>query len=307
MSLDEKATAYSVHVDDRPPVLVQVSSDRERYELASGLDPASPHVVRVVREAEAFAGVHELLGLELAPGGTFLPPRDPPRRIEIIGDSISCGYGVLGTNERCPFTYETERASAAYGARLGVALDADVTTVCWSGRGVLRNYDGSMTGTMPELFDRSLPAEPSVRWSFEARRAPEAVVVNLGTNDFLGGGGRPLDLDAFEEAYVRFARRVRAVYPSAWIFLTMSPMLKDEPARSGPGTVRALARTRLEHVVARRISEGDTRIELIPLPTEAPHWGCDGHPDAAMNARMADAIAPIARARLGLAGRPSAP
>jgi hypothetical protein len=133
------------------------------------------------------------------------------------------------------------------------------------------------------------------------------VVVNLGTNDFLGGGERPLDVVAFEEAYVRFARRVRAVYPAAWIFVTTRPMLKDEPSRWGLGTFRALARTRLEHVVARRISEGDTRIELILLPTEAPHWGCDGHPDADMNARMAEQIAPIARARLGVSGRPSAP
>jgi lysophospholipase L1-like esterase len=304
VQLDEKATAYSVKVDDRPPVILQVSSDRERYELASALDPAMPHVVRVVREAEAFAGVHELLGVELAPGGKFLPPQEPAHLVEIIGDSISCGYGVLGKNEHCPFTYETEQASAAYGARLGEALGADVTTVCWSGRGVLRNYDGSTTGTMPELFEQSLPGEPSARWSFGARRAPDAVVINLGTNDFLGSGGRPLDLAAFEDAYVRFARRVRTAYPAAWIFVTTSPMLKDEPSPSGPGTVGDLARARLKRVVARRISEGDERIELIPLPTEAPHWGCDGHPDADMNARMAERILPIMRARLGV---PSAP
>jgi lysophospholipase L1-like esterase len=302
--LDEKTTAYSVHVDDGPPVIVQVSSDRERYELASALDPAVPHVVRVVREVEAFAGVHELLGLELPPGGKFLPPREPARLVEIIGDSISCGYGVLGKNEHCPFTYDTEQVSAAYGARLGEALGADVTTVCWSGRGVLRNYDGSTTGTMPELFEQTLPGEPSARWAFGARRAPDAVVINLGTNDFLGGGGPPLDLAAFEDAYVRFAGRVRAAYPGAWIFVTTSPMLKDEPSASGRGTVRDLARARLEHVVARRISDGDKRIELIPLPTEAPHWGCDGHPDAEMNARMAERILPIVRARLGV---PSAP
>jgi len=287
--MDEKSTAYSVRVDDRPPVTIEVSSDRERYELASGLDLKTPHEVRVMREAEAFAGVHQLLGVELGAGGAFLPPRPRPLRIEVIGDSISCGYGVAGAG-KCPFTYATERASLAYGARLATKLDADVTTVCWSGRGVLRNYDGSTVGTMPQLFELALPEAPEKPWSFTAAPPPNAAVVNLGTNDFLGGAGKPLDLAAFEDAYVKFASRLRQVYPDAWLFVTTSPML---------GSVEGVAKTRLENVVARRKAEGDTRIELIPLMTDAPHWGCDGHPDADMNARIADRIAPILRARLG--------
>jgi lysophospholipase L1-like esterase len=116
------------------------------------------------------------------------------------------------------------------------------------------------------------------------------VIVNLGTNDFLGGAGKPLDLTAFEEAYVKFAVRLREVYPAAWIFVTTSPML---------ASVEQVAKTRLEHVVARRKADGDARIELIPLMTDAPRWGCDGHPDADMNTRIVDRIAPILRARLG--------
>jgi lysophospholipase L1-like esterase len=292
VTLDEKTTAYAVRVDDRPPVTIEVSHEHERYDLAVGLDPHAPHEVQVTREAEAFAGVHELLGVDLAAGGQFLPVPARRFRLEVVGDSISCGYGVIGKDEHCPFTYATERASEAYGARLGRALDADVTTVCWSGRGVLRNYDGSTTGTMPELFERTLPAEPPSPWSFSAAPAPDAVVVNLGTNDFLGGAGRPLDLAAFEEAYVRFARRIRELYPNAFVFVTTSPMLKAE--------VHDVARTRLEHVVARRTSEGDTRIELIPFEPEATnaHWGCDSHPDAEMNGRMAARLEPAIRARL---------
>lgn len=285
--IDEKSTAYSVRIDRRDPFVLRVSATQERYELARDLDPHAAHEVTVIREAEAFAGVHELRGLELGPGGAFLPPAQPPRlRIEIIGDSISCGYGVLGESASCPFTYATERASATYGARLGRTLDADVTTVCWSGRGVLRNYDGTTTGTMPELFEHTLPSPPQRAWSFGMTPPPQVVLVGLGTNDVLGGLGRPLDLAAFEDAYVRFARRVRDVYPAAWIFLTTSPMVK--PERAPP----------LDHVVRRRAAEGDERIELITLTTEAPHWGCDSHPDVEMNKRIAERIAPIVRARL---------
>ena len=300
VNMAETSTAYAVRVDDRPPSSVEVSSERERYELASGLDPAAPHVVRVMREAEAFAGVHELYGVELGTGGHFLPPRAPSLRIEVVGDSITCGYGVLGDSERCPFTFATERASAAYGARLAAALAADVTTLCWSGRGVLRNYDGSTNGTMPQLYEQAVPTAPPVPWSFAAAARADAVVVNLGTNDFLGGAGRPLDLAAFEEAYVRFLRRVREREPSAFILVTTSPMLKAEPSPSGPGTVQELARARFERVVARRTEEGDRRIELVPLDGDATakNQGCDGHPNADDNARIAARLERVLRARL---------
>jgi lysophospholipase L1-like esterase len=286
-------TAYAVRVDDRPPSTLDVSSARERYDLASGLDPATPHVVRVMREAEAFAGVHELLDVELGPGGRLLPPRAPSLRIEVVGDSITCGYGVLGESERCPFSYATERASAAYGARLGKALDADVTTVCWSGRGVLRNYDGSTIGTMPELYELAIPADPPAPWSFAAAPRADAVVIGLGTNDFLGGAGRPLDLDAFEEAFVRFLGRVRDREPNAFVFVTTSPMLKAEP-------VQELARARLQRVVTRRSEAGDHRIELVVLDGDATaqNHGCDSHPNADDNARIAARLEQVIRARL---------
>jgi lysophospholipase L1-like esterase len=282
---NEKATAYSVRIDDRPPILVQVSRERERYELASGLDPAAIHDAVITREVEAFAGAHELLDVEAAKGAQLLPPRARNFRIEIVGDSISCGYGVLGANERCGFSYETERASSAYGARLGRAFDADVTNLCWSGRGVLRNYDGSTTGTMPDLFELAIPVPPEARWSFSDAPQPDVVITNLGTNDFLGGAGRPLDRNAFEDAYVKFLKRVRDVYPDAWIFVTTSAMMREVPPAFG-------------RVVARRTSEGDARIELVTLPSEAPHWGCDSHPDVEMNVRIAAALEARIRARL---------
>jgi lysophospholipase L1-like esterase len=292
-------TPYTVQVDDRPPATVDVSANQERYELASGLDPKQPHEITIVREAEAFAGVHELLGVDLAPDGVFLPDKPRPWRIEIIGDSITCGYGVIGDGPRCSFSFATERASAAYGALLGQMLDAEVTTVCWSGKGVFRNYDGTTTDTMADLFELAVPTAPTARWSFtKAVAPPDVLIVALGTNDFLGASGEPLDRPAFEEAYVKLARRVREVYPATLLLVTTSPMLKHEPAPSAPGPVDEAARTSLEHVVARRTAEGDRKIQLVPVPNEAPHWGCDWHPDAAMNAQIADRLAPLIRSGL---------
>ena len=289
---------YTAVVDDGPPVTLAVGADRERYDVATGLDPAREHLVTITREAEAFAGVHELLGVDLAPGGAFLPDKPRPRRIEIVGDSITCGFGVTGNGPGCDFSFATERSSAAYGATLGAALDADVTTVCWSGRGVLRNYDGSTTDTMPALFELAIPTPEKVRWDLAKAPKPDVLIVALGTNDFQGGAGKPLDLEAFEAAYETFARRLREVYPAAFLLLSTSPMLRHQPTPSGQGLADDLLRTRLEHVVARRTSAGDHAIELVQVPNEATHWGCGFHPDAEMNGRIAERLAGVIRSRL---------
>ena len=88
--------------------------------------------------------------------------------------------------------------------------------------------------------------------------------------------------------------------PTAFIFVTTSPMLKAEASPSGPGTVQELARARLERVVARRTDEGDHRIELVPLDGDATsqNRGCDSHPNADDNARIAARLERVIRARL---------
>jgi lysophospholipase L1-like esterase len=291
VALHEKTTTYTVRVDDRAPVVIPVSHEREQYEVASGLDDDTPHRISITRDAEAFAGVHELLGLDLSPGGRFLPLPERALRLEIVGDSIACGYGVLGADASCPFTFATERASLAYPALVGRALDADVTTLCWSGRGVLRNYDGSTKETMPELFERTLPVPPGTPWSFRAP-PPSAVIVALGTNDFLGGKGVPLDLPAFEAAYVRFLVRVRELYPVAWLFVATSPMI-------APGPLRDLARASLDRVVARRTADGDTHVTLLDLDHQGARVGCDSHPNAEMHRLLARQVEVAVRAKLG--------
>lgn len=288
---------YALRVDDRPKAALAVTPDQERYELARGLDPTTPHDITLTREAEAFAGVDALLAVELPEGGHFLPVPPRLRRVEIVGDSISAGYGILGANAQCHFSFATQRASLTYGALLGDALDADTTIVAWSGKGMLRNFDGTTTDTMPELFELTLPTEPTSTWKFGA--PADAVIVNLGTNDWFGGGGRPLDIPAFEAAYVRFLHRVREVHPSAYVFVVSSPMLEDQSTPSGPGTVGELSRKSLERVVERRRAEGETRIEFVDLEPQGPNVGCDNHPNAESHRRMAARLEPRLRAQLG--------
>jgi hypothetical protein len=79
-----------------------------------------------------------------------------------------------------------------------------LATVALAAAGVWRNADGSTGGTLPMLWDRTLPSwRPHLAWD-AASWTPDAVIINLGTNDFLLGVP---DGAAFQGAYVGAWRR----------------------------------------------------------------------------------------------------
>lgn len=115
-------------------------------------------------------------------------------KIEIIGDSITCGYGVEGIFEKDVFTTKQERADKAYAFLTAKALGAEFNLVSWSGIGIISKYvDASVeepdtTVVMPSVWpytDKSLALrrgiEPAV-WN-ENWFSPDIVVIHLGTND----------------------------------------------------------------------------------------------------------------------------
>jgi hypothetical protein len=144
------------------------------------------------------------------------------------------------------------------------------------------------------LFERTLPTEPTSIWPFSQAPQPDAIVVNLGTNDFLAdhdgdGVPDPIELYAFEDAYAPFLARIRAVHPSAPVVLTTSPMLT--------GTMAETANRSLARIVERRRRAGDRKMVLLQLEEQGDRLGCDSHPNARMHEVLAlqvlGAVAPL--------------
>jgi lysophospholipase L1-like esterase len=276
-------------VDGVPGGRVEVPAGPMRTVLlASDLGPGN-HVLELYRETEGSFGATVFGGLlESAPTA---PPPPSGRLIEVVGDSISAGYGNLGHeshppfSSQCTFSPETESAYRSYGAVAARALGAEVSIVARSGWGMLRDFAGNTTHVLPAIYGNALGATPAPAWSFS--RQADAVLVNLGTNDSSpragGDPGAP-----FEAAYVAFLHRVRERYPSAWIFLAIGPMT------SGP-TLTAM-RAHLTHVVA---TMADSKVTTIDIPPQDPaSTGCDFHPSAAEDALMADLVVQAIRAQL---------
>src|SRR5262249_17739899 len=135
-----------------------VGADDGTYELAARLSPGQ-HRVELYRETEGKG-----FGYSVFSGfarGAPAPPPAPARLVEIVGDSISAGFGNLGSEEHpgygpdprggCPFTTETESAYQAYGPVAARAVGADWSVLAGSGWGAYSDRDGNRANAMPAL------------------------------------------------------------------------------------------------------------------------------------------------------------
>lgn len=284
LSLEELASGgpsatnyYAVFVDDQPPVRLEMLPGSNRYLLAEDL-PRGEHEVQLVKLTEAAAGSEKVLGFDVL--GTLLePPAPPPHRLELIGDSISCGYGnevvILPPPDGNPSTgYHAvnQNAYTSWGFVAARELNASLHDICYSGRGLYRNNTGTTEGVLPEIYERILPNEPALLWDFQ-RYVPEVIVINLGTNDF--DLGLPPAGD-FQQAYSLFVTRLRQLHPTAHIVCAVGPMLNDYY----PPDIQAWthATTYISTVVNDLRSQGDARVHYLELAQQENIYGEDWHP-----------------------------
>jgi lysophospholipase L1-like esterase len=280
---------FSVLLDGAAMPTLAANPSQEVYPLGAELPPGE-HEISITKRTEALVGETQFLGFELAPGARLLsPPEAPSRRIEFVGDSITAGFGNLGRDRSCPFSPDTEDFTLSYAALTARALEAEPVAVCWSGRGVCRNWQDEPGDPMPVLYDRVLPARPESRWDFSCW-VPHVVVINLGTNDF--SSGSPPERE-FVDTYAALLRRIRFAYPNVFVFCTLGPMLSGSGLRD--------ARAFVPQAVDRIRDEGLTRIRVLEFPEQSAEngFGCDGHPSQLTHRLMATQLSTAVRQEQG--------
>lgn len=223
-----KKLALTVVIDGKETTLI-IHSNQQQYTLAENLDPDQRHHITLFKRSEGNLGTLKFEGLQVPEGSQLFLPDTPDRKIMIIGDSITCGYGNEAASIPEGNTVENENGYQSYAARAARELNADLMMVCWSGKGIYRNYNfkNDTTGTLPKQFNRTLPRQESPQWD-HSRFIPQLIVINLGTNDMSTHGEKPpLDKDAYVSAYKAFLDRLRAFAPQAPILLSIGPMAYD--------------------------------------------------------------------------------
>lgn len=151
--------------------------------------------IRVVKLSEAAFGYAGLKNLQIE--GTTVAPETSEKqlKLEFIGDSITCGYGIDGIWEKDTFTTQQERADKSYAFLTAKKMNAEFQCCSWSGIGLISNYVDPATVNLPDTnwlmpatwpyTDKSLSLrlglEPEV-WE-SSKFIPDIVVIHLGTND----------------------------------------------------------------------------------------------------------------------------
>ncbi len=175
---------------------VESSTTQEKFHSQNNKKIPESVCITVLKLSEAAFASAGLLSLDIEGEVRKIPSENLPKtKIEFIGDSITCGYGIEGEWGKDLFTTKHERPDLAYAIQTAKLLNAEPSLCSWSGIGITSNYVDPATVNLPEtsllmpsLFpytDKSLSLrlklEPEV-WD-ESNFSPDIIVVNLGTND----------------------------------------------------------------------------------------------------------------------------
>ncbi len=281
---NDEPVVFQVVVDDEEPRSITAQQGEATIALAEGLG-AGEHTLVLHRETEGQYGTTAVSEIQVVEGELLEPPELPNRVIEIVGDSITCGYGNLGADQYCPFSFDTESHFVSYGAIAARELGAELSTIAISGHGIIRNYDGGTSDLLPISYERTLTMDASTSWDFV--REPDVVVVNLGTNDFATGDPGV----AFEDEYFRFLADLRDRHPEAYLLVTLGPMLNGEDLNK--------ARAYLQNALESMTSMGDENVGFLEYAAQGTgELGCDWHPNTKKHASMATVLTEELRTKL---------
>lgn len=237
-------------------------------------------------------------------------PADKELVMEVIGDSISAGYGVLGTSTTDPMSMKNSDGGYTYGTLIAEALGAELYTVAQSGMGVVMNGSGSNAELMPDLYEMAqYPRNKSVMWDHTTYH-PDFILVGLGTNDATGlmhydyfgeySNGSAVtkdneitaeEIEVFKNGVVAYIGRLKTLHPDAkimWAYGLMNQTLMQP----------------LKEAVE---AYGSDDVVFVELKDQTEYTGdsitgSGNHPNAKCCEAVAEFLLPKAQALLGLAG-----
>ena len=215
----EQPVYVRVFVDDAYSFRFAVTNGSEKISL-DGLDENTVHTVKVlmvVRGVPLYVSDIRLVGDELA----VCEKPAQKLRIAFVGDSITCGYGVLAPNVPVYNTYEQD-STRSYAYMTAEKLGAEVFASASSGKGFVANCNGDRSDLLLSQGFRQKTLTDGV-WDQQSY-IPDVFVINVGTND--AGGG--ITDEEWIPAAVAFMEEVRSHFPKVPIIYCYGLMDKTK-------------------------------------------------------------------------------
>ena len=278
---------FSIVVDSKYQGRIKLKKNKTKYQIAKNLKD-TVHTLLVCKATEAQIGYVEFLGISCTE--IMSSEKTGIRKIEFIGNSITCGMGLDMSDLPCDSGewFDQHNAYLAYGPIVARKLNAGWLLSSASGIGMTRFWN-SPGPTMPEVYYNTyLNTDSFPLWDTHTY-IPDLVSICLGQNDFSDGDGsydRPeLDSAEFVIAYIRFVQSIRDQYPYAQICCLTSPMLDGEKSIRLKDYLSAV-------VAYMQEVENDNMIQMFSF-SQSYKNGCDWHPGKDDHRKMAEELLPF--------------
>lgn len=286
---------------DKERVIDDMLDEKEKTYTAFESDSEKSVDVQIIKLSECAMSTIGIKPIKLGEGEKIEPAKAKDLKIEFIGDSITCGYGVDDPDKEHHFKTSTEDVTKAYAYKTAQALDADYSMVSISGYGIISGYTDSgkkPEQTIPQYYDKlgfsynkfadSLEVA-GLEWNFDNYK-PDIVVINLGTND-MSYAKNEMTQAEFEEGYIEFLKQVRSHNPDSYIFCTYGVM--------GNTLIRSIKN------VCDKYSEetGDNKVTFFTLPMQDENKNgivADWHPSEATHEICAQRAVKTIKETLGI-------
>lgn len=250
-SFENREQWIAVVIDGEPLIRMPLQKGNNEIALLRNRNAEVLHNIRIIKETPIMPndGEHyiELLSVK-TDGELFLVP-ERRRKLVFVGDSITSGEGAIGCREEQDWVPQIFSACRNYAYMTADALNAEYQSISQSGWGLVCGYDNDCRHNMPDTWNRVCsiayadgPERPVrgaeeeyVFSDFEA----DAVIINLGTNDWNGfsmpafrnpetgetfamrknpdGNFSEESVSIFTERMVSFLGDVRKAYPKAFL------------------------------------------------------------------------------------------
>ena len=219
------------------------------------------HDVQLVKNTEANIGYMEFVAVICV--SLLTPPPKPVRKIECIGNSITCGTGSDMSIVPCGKGkwQDQHNAYMSYGFIMSRTLNAQCHLSAVSGIGLMHSCC-NVNIIMPQVYDKISMRNDTIQWNFKSYQ-PDVVTVCLGQNDGIQ------DSVTFCDNYISFLKKLRAYYPGSVFILLSSPMGNDNLRNYMKATITSIQKSMKKN--------GDKKVYTY-IFNKQYNSGCDYHP-----------------------------
>lgn len=279
----EKQPRFAVYINGERTMDELLDSAEKEVTVFTSDEPVQT-TVKLLKLSEAQESTMGIKSVNVTSAEDIAPTAQTGKlKIEFIGDSITCGYGVDDEDRDHHFKTSTEDATKAYAYKTAMALDADYSLVSYSGNGIISGYTDNgtrqtsqMVPTVYKKFAKSwgsydMFSVQELDWDF-SQFQPDYIVINLGTNDASYTKGDKDKIQEYIDGYVDFLSTVRENNPKAHIICSLGVMGTD----LYPAIEKAAA--------AYTEKTGDTNLSTFKFTVQDGNkngYAADWHPTAA--------------------------